>query len=195
MHTVCTGLDDTADYGRTLHGRDGRNLQITAHPADQRPPAGRMGAVLNPPIRTYVRVRIPSRAPRTCRQTGCSGDVDRDVESKCARRVHRSSRAAEIGRGGLGASAERTCVAAPEEPSRCLPHRSFPRRTSQSWFDTHRSGHEKNWTVSGPHVDGCCIDQGRRAPEPTTETAALKALTTSLAGQLRQHRRVVDSTP
>jgi len=59
---MCTELDNTAHYGSALDGRDGRKVQITAHQADGGAPAGRLGAVLNPPIRMYVRVRIPSRA-------------------------------------------------------------------------------------------------------------------------------------
>jgi hypothetical protein len=59
---MCTELDDTADHGSTLDGRDGRDVQFTGDQADGRPPVRRFGAVLNPPPRKGVRVRVPPRA-------------------------------------------------------------------------------------------------------------------------------------
>ena len=54
VHTMCTELDDTAHNGSALDGRGGRKVQITGHSTDWIAPAGRLGAVLNPPDREVM---------------------------------------------------------------------------------------------------------------------------------------------
>lgn len=93
VHTMCTELDDTAHHGSALDARGGRKVQITGHSTDWAPPAGRSPPVLNPPIRTYVRVRMPSRA--RCLSWWCAvsaGWWPAPTFGRCARDVHRLSR-------------------------------------------------------------------------------------------------------
>ena len=62
VHKRCTGFAITHHYWSALERPHGLKLQTTAHSTDCRAPETHELAVLNPPIRTYVRVRIPPRA-------------------------------------------------------------------------------------------------------------------------------------
>src|SRR6476660_960492 len=61
VHRMWTGLGRTKQYLAALDGLHGLEAQVTAHSTDWRGLPGRESRVLNPLVRTYVRVRIPSR--------------------------------------------------------------------------------------------------------------------------------------
>ena len=63
VHERCTELEHTQRYLSALDGLRGLDPPITAHAMDCNARRGRWLRVLNPSVRTYVRVRIPSRAP------------------------------------------------------------------------------------------------------------------------------------
>jgi hypothetical protein len=65
VHGVCTGLERRRAHCGIPAGLLGQRAQLTGHSPDGRALAGRRSRVLNLLVRTYVRVRIPSRAHKT----------------------------------------------------------------------------------------------------------------------------------